>query len=147
AFAEAAKGIRALVEGYDWDGVNLAELYFESLEGMSNPARFTPMNDDIRTEFRRLHGVDPVDLFRAAAVADKEKVSRAFLDYRAGLAKRQQEEWMSVLEQIRRKKPYLDLAVTQIDDRFDARVHDLLGADASLTLPMLDEHDFTYLIE
>ena len=41
-----------LIDRFDWDGVNLAELYFESLEGHENPARFTPMNDDVRAEFR-----------------------------------------------------------------------------------------------
>ena len=65
AFAEASKGVRALIEGYEWDGVNLAELYFESLEGMSNPARFTPMNDDVRAEFKQLHGADPLAVDRA----------------------------------------------------------------------------------
>ena len=32
--------------------MNLAELYFESLEGHENPARLTPMNADVRAEFR-----------------------------------------------------------------------------------------------
>ena len=144
AFAEASKGVRGLIEAYDWDGVNLAELYFESLEGMANPARFTPMNDDVRAEFKRLSGTDPLELFQGVP---SEKLKREFLDYRAVLARKQQGEWIGVLEQIRRKKPYLDLALTQIDDRFDTRVHDMLGADASLTLPLLEEHDFTYLIE
>ena len=147
AFAEASKGVRALIESFDWDGVNLAELYFESLEGMANPARFTPMNDDVRAEFKRLHGADPFALFQNPAPADRDKLVRAFLDYRATLAHQQQREWIGVLEEIRRKKPYVDLAVTQIDDRFDTRVHDMLGADASLTLPLLEQHDFTYLIE
>ena len=31
AFAEVSKGVRDLVMHFDWDGVNLAELYFESL--------------------------------------------------------------------------------------------------------------------
>ena len=110
---------------------------------MQNPARFTPMNDDVRAGFKRLHGIDPLTLFQKSS----PDLERKFLDYRAGLARQQQGEWIGVLEQFRRKKPYLDLAVTQIDDRFDTRVHDLLGADASLTLPLLEQHDFTYLIE
>ena len=50
---------QVLIERFDWDGVNLGELYFESLEGAANPSRFTPMNDDIRGEFKALTGVDP----------------------------------------------------------------------------------------
>ena len=52
-----------LLKRFDWDGVNVAELYFESLEGASNPARFTPMNDDVRADFKRVGGFDPKLLF------------------------------------------------------------------------------------
>lgn len=62
-----AEGIRSLIGRFDWDGVNLAELYFESLEGYLNPARFTPMNDDVRREFRSSHGFDPIELFDPAS--------------------------------------------------------------------------------
>jgi len=63
-FRAASKGIKELITRFDWDGVNLAELYFESLEGAGNPARFTPMNDDVRREFRAAQGFDPIELFR-----------------------------------------------------------------------------------
>src|SRR6201999_1380176 len=43
-FSAASTGVRQLLQTFDWDGVNLAELYFESQEGTSNAARFTPMN-------------------------------------------------------------------------------------------------------
>ncbi|MGH9640740.1 MAG: hypothetical protein ACRD3Y_11805, partial [Bryobacteraceae bacterium] len=49
----AAQEVLALLGRFDWDGANLAELYFESLEGVSDPARFTPMNDNVRAEFKR----------------------------------------------------------------------------------------------
>jgi hypothetical protein len=37
--------------------------------------------------------------------------------------------------------------LTHVDDRFDTRMRDLIGADASRVLPLLDQHDFTFLIE
>ena len=65
---------------FDWDGVNLAELYFESLEGHDNPARFTPMNDDVRAEFQAdVAGFDPLELFKPATPGrdvDARQVSR-----------------------------------------------------------------------
>jgi hypothetical protein len=78
-FRAAAKGVAALIDRFDWDGVNLAELYFESLEGAANPARFTPMNRDVREEFRQSHKLDPLDLFRGP---HNEAGLRVFLDYR-----------------------------------------------------------------
>jgi len=143
--AAVSQGIKQLIGRFDWDGVNLAELYFESLEGAANPARFTPMNTDIREEFHGLNGFDPIELFQSAP--PNAQRLRTFLDYRADLARRLQEKWIGEIESIRASKPDLDFVLTHVDDRFDTRMHDLIGADAARLLPLMDRHDFTFLIE
>jgi hypothetical protein len=143
-FRAAAAGVKQLIARFDWDGVNLAELYFESLEGAANAARFTPMNGDVRDGFRALKGLDPLELFRTRKDPDS---LRSFLDYRAELARRMQEEWLGELDAIRRQRPDIDLVLTHVDDRFDTRMRDSIGADAARVLPLLDRHDFTFLIE
>jgi hypothetical protein len=145
-FRAVASGVRALLDRFDWDGVNLAELYFESLEGASNPARFTPMNNDVRREFHSAAGFDPIELFAAGRTADPARL-RQFLDWRAALAARLQHEWLSELAAVRREKPHLDIVLTHIDDRFDTGMRDALGADAAALLPAMDRLDFTFLIE
>lgn len=138
-----AAGVSSLVQRFEWDGVNLAELYFESLEGIENPARFTPFNDNARAAFAKQHGVDPL-----VVVKDKSHELRsAWLDFRAHLAKQMQEEWLARLEAERKRKPHLDIVLTHVDDRFDTRMRELIGADAGRLLPLLDSHDFTFLIE
>jgi hypothetical protein len=145
-FRAVSSGVRELVGRFDWDGVNLAELYFESLEGAANPARFTPMNDDVRREFRQSRGFDPLDLFQPAAAPQPERL-RQFLDYRAELARRIQAEWLAEIETVRRERPDLDLVLTHVDDRFDTGMRDSIGADAARVLPLLEQHDFTFLVE
>jgi hypothetical protein len=150
AFAEVSKGARDLISRFDWDGVNLAELYFESLEGFENPARLTPMNDDVRAEFRHDAGFDPVELFDAKSPRNWPKNTAGlalFINFRAELARRQQIEWIGELEAMRKSKPYMDLALTHVDDRFDTTMREKIGADASRVLPMLAQHDLTFLIE
>ena len=139
-----AETTKELVGRFDWDGVNLAELYFESLEGAANPARFTPMNDDIRSEYKALTGTDPLDLFQGKSTAQD---LASFLQYRAGVVRRMQRQWMSLVEAMRASKPQLDVVLTHVDDRFDSRMRELIGADAAAALPMLTERDFTFLIE
>ena len=143
-FRAVGTGVRSLVGRFDWDGVNLAELYFESLEGMANPSRFTPMNADVRAEFQRQAGFDPLEVFGARA---DPKSRRLFLDFRAGLARRMQEEWLAGLDVSRREKPDLDLVLTHVDDRLDKAMRDAVGADAEGVLPLLDSRSFTFLIE
>jgi len=150
AFAAAAAGLRGVVNGFDWDGVNLAELYFESLEGHENAARFTPLNNDVRAQFRSAAAFDPVELFdpRSPWFYGKTAAGMArFLDFRAELARRQQEEWIAQVDQIRKAKPHLDLVLTHVDDRFDPTMREKIGADAARILPLLKHADFTFLVE
>src|SRR5262245_32994008 len=103
-FRAVSAGVADLMSRFDWDGVNLAELYFESLEGIANPGRFTPMNEDVRAAFRARSGFDPVELWTTRADAASR---RQFLEFRAELARSMQEEWLGVLESIRRAQPHL----------------------------------------
>jgi len=143
-FRTVANGVGQLINRFDWDGVNLAELYFESLEGVGNPSRFTPMNGDVRADFHRLNGFDPIEIF---GKRNDENSRRIFLEYRVGLARRIQEQWLTELESLRKPKPHLDLVLTHVDDRFDTSMRDSIGADASRVLPLLGQHRFTFLIE
>ena len=143
-FRAVSAGVKQLISRFDWDGVNLAELYFESLEGTGNASRFTPMNDDVRALFRKQSGFDPIEIFGAR----KDEASRtAFLDFRSELVRRMQEEWIAELEAARRQKPHLDLVLTHVDDRLDPGMREAIGADAGRVLPLLDTHTFTFLIE
>jgi len=102
------------------------------------------MNDDVRVEFRRKSGFDPIEIFSTR----RDAASRtAFLDYRAELARRMQEEWIAHLDSLRARKPHLDLVLTHVDDRFDTGMREAIGADAARVLPLLDQHAVTLLIE
>ncbi len=144
-FRAVSAGVAGMVSRFDWDGVNLAELYYESLEGASNPARFTPMNAAVRAAFRTVPGgFDPIELWSTR----KDAASlRLFLDFRAGLARQLQETWLTEAESWRKAKPDLDIVLTHVDDRFDTGMHDAIGADTSQVLPLMAAHDFTFLIE
>lgn len=143
-FRAVAAGVRDLTRRFDWDGINLAELYFESLEGIANPSRFTPMNADARAEFRETHGFDPLEVFGARQDA---RSRRSWLDFRAGLVRRMQEEWLAEMDAIRRERPHLDLVLTHVDDRLDAGMRDAIGADAAAVLPLLERLRFTFMVE
>lgn len=147
---EVARDISLLLQRFDWDGVNVAELYFESLEGASNPARFTPMNEDVRQSFKRAQGFDPKLLFDSSSSYAMDKnpdALRKFLDYRAGLASRMQADWLDVIDRLKTTKPYLDVVLTHIDDRFEPGIRDALGADVARSLPLIQARKSTLLVE
>jgi hypothetical protein len=143
-FEAAASGVRTLLARFDWDGVNLAELYYESLEGAANPARFTPMSDTVRAKIRAALGFDPLTLFEHP---QDPAALRTFLEARAGMAAEVEVRWLKELEAARGSKPHLDLVLTHVDDQFDAGMKDAIGVDARRVLSLLDAHRFTFLIE
>ncbi|MGC4051385.1 MAG: hypothetical protein QM757_18660 [Paludibaculum sp.] len=148
--AAISQGLRDLLHRFDWDGVNLGELYFESLEGYQNPARFTPFNPQVREAFREKYGFDPKELYDPSSKrfhARDARPMRLFLDYRAALAARLQTDWLNRIETIRQSKPWLDLAFTHVDDRFDLTMRDKVGADAARLLPAAATHNATFLVE
>ena len=147
---EITRLIRDVLDRFDWDGVNIAELYFESLEGASNPARFTPMNEDVRAEFKTIAGFDPELLFEATSsysLIKNPAALRKFLDFRAVLASRMQSEWLTEMDEMRKTKPYLDVVLTQIDDRFDSGIRDELGIEMFRSLSAATQHKSTLLVE
>ncbi len=112
---------------------------------MGNPARFTPMNADVRAQFRRQSGFDPMELFGSPQGC---RLHKAFLDFRSELAAHDAAGVDPARsKRVRKQKPDLDLVLTHVDDRFDAGMRDAIGADAARALPLLDSHSFTFLIE
>ncbi|MBI4906437.1 MAG: hypothetical protein HY820_22600 [Acidobacteria bacterium] len=143
-------GVADLLRRFDWDGVNLAELYFESLEGHENGSRFTPMNADVRREFQAIGGFDPVELFQTSGEKHWSRNASGliqFLTYRATLSHKMQLDWIGFVDALRVELKHLDLVLTHVDDLLDPKMKEKIGADAKSLLPLLDTKDFTFLVE
>ncbi len=149
--AEAVRsGVQGLLRRFDWDGVNLAELYFESLEGHANPSRFTPLNAEVRREFQSLSGFDPAALFDESGPKHWSRNASGlvqFLEYRVELARTLQSEWMRFIDGMRKELPHLDLVLTHVDNLLQPETREKIGADVRKVLPMMDQHEFTFLVE
>ena len=145
--AQVEEGLRGLLTRFRWDGVNLAELYFESLHGPSDPARFTPMSDAVRARAGKSLGFDPLALFDELSPVFWSRDAGAwgrFVDFRVDLALELQQRFLRFARGV---LPQAELIVTQIDDRFDDRMRPFLGADTAALLPVVESLDATLLIE
>lgn len=150
AFRAVSEGMLRLLSDFDWDGVNIAELYFEPPSGPADKQHFTPMNDIVRAEFRSRMGWDPLELFDAGSSRhwQKDPASwKQFTEFRAELVKRLHEQVLGVTEKARRNKPYLDLVVTFVDNLYDPRMKEAIGCDVKLILPLARRFDFTLVLE
>ncbi len=143
-FRAVSTGVRSLAGRFDWDGINLGRAVLRIARRHGQRGAFYPDERRRRHEFQQASGFDPIELFGARKDAAS---TQAFLDFRAELARRMQQEWIQEIETVRKQKPQLDLVLTHVDDRFDAGMRAAIGADASRVLPLLDSHSFTFLIE
>jgi hypothetical protein len=150
-FKAATERLRRVLLEFDWDGVDMAELYFESPSGPAKPQYFTPLNKRVRMDYMKRFGVDPVAFFKpgSAQYWQRNKTAWAtFVDYRVNLERDLNERVLQFLSDVRRTgKPWLDLILLYVDNIYDPTMREGVGADLTLMLPLLDKYDFTLVME
>jgi hypothetical protein len=150
-FASIASGLQRLLRSFDWDGVNLSELYFESPVGAENPEEFTPLNSLVRAEFKTQTGVDPMNFFREKSPNYWRKDGRnwaKFVDYRVELERILNERFLQMLSGFgNASNTKLGIYLTYIDNLYDPKMREGVGADIEEILPLLERYDFKLVME
>jgi hypothetical protein len=150
-YRAVADGMEQLFRRFDWDGVNLGELYFDSPAGKTDPEDFTPLNSFVRLEYKQRSGIDPVDFFKKASPDYWEKKPedwKKFVDYRVGLERDLTERFIKLFSGFRSSfSPDLDIVITYVDNIYDPTMREAVGADVSVMFDLLDRYDFTLVLE
>ena len=135
----------------DWDGVNLAELYFEpSPVGPNLPENFTPMNAIVREEFKKLDGFDPILLFNPASTHYWKNNSsdwHAFANYRKDLCYRLKKYFLDYLSTIKNQKKDFELMLTVIDVSLTPELSDFIGENTENALSLYKQYNLTLQVE
>jgi hypothetical protein len=141
--------LKEYIEAQDWDGVDIAELYFESLLGYRHPASFTPMSSFVRNEFRKTYGKDPINIFSPSSPnyygKDKTLLNK-FLEYRADLCTKLNRQVLEFLGPLREEKD-LDIYLTQIDNPLSREVKSAIGVETKDYVSLQKEFGFTMQAE
>lgn len=147
---KAFSDTKSLLQKYDWDGVNLAEFYFESSGGPGKPENFTPMNDTVRGEFKKISGFDPLELFKPENPhywKTNDGDWKKFAQYRRDLCNRLKRDFLILLSDVRKKKTDFEIMVTAIDDVMDPQLYDYIAEDTRELVAMRKKFNFTLQIE
>jgi hypothetical protein len=148
---QAMKELDSMLMKHDWDGVNLAELYFEPHpEGFDNPQDFTPMNTVVRNEFKQKAGFDPKELFDSKSAnywKTNKKSWRLYADYRKDLSYRLKGQFLEFLNSIKKRKTAFDVMMTGIDVSLQAAESDNIGESTQYTLDLYKKYNITLQIE
>lgn len=136
---------------YDWDGVDLAEIYFESPGlGFRAPERYTPMSEWLREDYQSQYGIDPISLFNENSkyyYRTNEKEYDRFINYRINLCTKLNKEMIVFLQDRDNFKKELDVVVTQIDTIFADSMKSDTGVDSEVFTDMQNELQYTLQVE
>ncbi|HHS13247.1 MAG TPA: DUF2334 domain-containing protein, partial [bacterium] len=143
--------VSGMIQDYDWDGVNLAELYFESPLGPSRPDQLTPMHASVRRRFRSEYGYDPIDIFNESSPlywrGNPEAWDR-FEKFRQDLVVELHEIFLRNIESaINKKERDMEIVVTLVDNLIASQTGRYTGIDTRRLIPLQNQVPFTLQIE
>ena len=142
---------RDMLSAHDWDGVNLAELNFDTNKGLADPDKFTPMNSDVRRDFREKEGFDPGDLFLTASPfywKRNRAAADAFLRYRSGIIREWHGIFLDEIERVKRAKGTdMEIIVTAMDSLLHPEIVEECGIDTRDIIGLMNRYSFTLQVE
>jgi uncharacterized protein YdaL len=139
-----------LLTDFDWDGVNIGELCFESGRGTRDPLLYTPMHPSARAEFRAQAGFDPVELLDSLSVHYWRRdaaASAAFSRYRVTKVVQLHDVMLSLADAVRAARPGFQVVATVYDSLTVPDLRNWLGVDAKQIAALRAKHDFVLQIE
>ena len=147
----AMEEIAGLIGEFDWDGINLAELYFESADGPERPDVFTPMHGSVRKAFAAQSGFDPIELFNQNSPhfwkrnrGDWEK----FQEYRKQAVVDLHRDFLAFLHRTKiGQKKDLEIVVTVVDNLVAKKTGEYTATDTRRLLALGKTLPFVLQIE
>jgi hypothetical protein len=148
--AAALEFYRALLSRFDWDGVNISELYFEAGRGMKDPQLVTPLHPSARAEFKRVAGFDPIELFEPATVHFFRRdpgALAAFNRYRVTRIVQLHEAMLTLADSIATSRPGFRVMVTVLDNLAAPELKGYIGVDVRQIAALRARHPFVLQVE
>ena len=143
--------MRTLLETFEWDGINFAELYYESPRGYSSPELLTPMNDESRQLFLQQNGFDPIRIFEPGSTYFWKKNSAAvakFNQFREDQIVELHRQFLAFLFNLEKKlDKSWEIMVTTIDDIYSPDIGEAIAVNTSRIADITKKYQFTLQIE
>jgi uncharacterized protein YdaL len=141
---------RKLLDSFDWDGVNLAELYFESGRGFETPLLYTPMHPSAVREVKRKYGIELTTIFDPNSPwywKTNPTVVPILTEYRIDKLDEVYERLFWEFNDVAAKKPGFQIIVTAMDSYGAPEVKENLGVDMNHILALQKRYGFILQVE
>lgn len=139
-----------LLSRYEWDGVNLAEVYFEAGEGMKDPELFTPMHSSAQSLFKNKYGYDLTTIFNRSSKnywAENAKVKNSVTEFRVDQITDIYSKLLSVFGSYVKARNGFQVVVTALDNLGSPELREYIGSDIKRIIGLNKFNSFTLQIE
>lgn len=144
------KAYSTLLNSYDWDGVNLGELYFESNNGLKDPNMFTPMHPSAEKEVFQKYGFHIQDLFHRYSGyfwEDNDEYTQDLIKYRLDKILNLHEFFLKNIYQISQKKKGFQIIVTVMDSYGSPELKEGYGVNIEKIIELQKKYGFMLQVE
>ncbi len=138
-----------LLRKYPWDGVNIAELNYDTDNGPENPAKYLPMGAETRSDFKKTGGFDPALLFKPTSPyywKDNPAALRKFDEYRRSRVLAWHRALLERISPLVQERD-MEIIVTMLDSLHSATLTRDTGVDSHLIVSLMDQFPFTLQVE
>lgn len=146
----ATEWMRKFLSSHDWDGVNIAEIYFGGEGAPDSPQVLTPFHSSVRDQFEKRYGFDPVELFQDGS-PHSYKASpqgwRRFVDFRVHLVTQITAHFLSVASDAFKTKPGAQVILTILDQKTVPELRTKIGVDVDQLLDLRKRFSFVLQVE
>jgi hypothetical protein len=134
---------------YEWDGVNIAELNYDTVNGPETPKSYLPMGSTTRSGFLAQYNFDPILLFSPTSPYYWQRNRPALKKLEAYRAQRVLEWHRDLLDRITpvAKARDMEVIVTMLDSLHSRTLKRDTGMDSRLILPLMDRYPFMLQVE
>jgi uncharacterized protein YdaL len=141
---------KKFLNSFDWDGVNLAELYFEAAKGLEDPKYFTPMHRSARNEVMKLYGFDLLKIFDPSSSSYwkySNDIKNKIIQYRINKLDSVYDMFLNTFAQVAKKKKGFEIVVTAMDSYGSPEVKEYIAVDMENIIKLQKKYGFSLNVE
>ncbi len=146
----ASDWVYKFLTSHDWDGINIAEIYFGGEGAPGNPQLLTPFDMSARELFRKKYGFDPVQLFQPNSphyYKNSPQDWKNFVDFRVSLVTDLSSHFLSIATDAFKNKPGIQFILTIEDQKTFPDLRTGIGVDVDQILQLRKKYDFALQVE
>ncbi len=147
---EVEKEFSDFLTNYDWDGVNLAELYFEAGMGFNEPNLFTPMHFSAQKEVKEKYDIELNKIFDPNSKYYwklNQNIKNKIIEYRVNKLNEVYKLFLNSFKNIAEHKKGFQIIITAMDSYGSPLLREYIAEDMDRILELQKYYNFILQVE